>query len=155
MASRQQVVFKLDGEEYGLDIMKVHGIERYQQVTKVPNTPEYIEGIINLRGEVHPIYNLRKKFRMGEQEINDDTKIIIINSNDMMVGFTVDAVTEIIHIEEENIEAPPKLIAGVERRYICGVGKVEERMIILLDVDLILSEEEQQKIGQVLNEQNA
>lgn len=155
MATKQEVIFKLDGEEYGLDIMKVYGIEKYQQVTKIPNTPEYIEGIINLRGEVHPIYNLRKKFKMAEKQIDDETKMIIVNSNDMMVGFVVDAVTEIRYIEEEDIKPAPKLISGIDRKYIVGVGKVEERMIILLDVDLILEEEEKKEIGQVLEEKHA
>jgi len=155
MATKQEVIFKLGGEEYGLDIMKVYGIEKYQQITKVPNTPEYIEGIINLRGEVHPIYNLRKKFKMPEKPIDDDTKMIIVNSNDMMVGFIVDAVSEIRHIEESDIKPGPKLISGIDRRYIIGVGKVGERMIILLDVDLILEDEEKREISQVIEENNA
>ncbi|WP_058486293.1 chemotaxis protein CheW [Defluviitalea phaphyphila] len=150
MAIKQQVVFKLDNEEYGLDIMKVHGIEKYHKITKVPNTPDYIEGIINLRGEVHPIYNLRKKFKMPEKAIDDATKMIIVNSCDMMVGFIVDAVTEIRHIDEQDIKPAPKLISGVDRRYISGVAKADDRMIILLDVDLILEDEEKKEISQVL-----
>ncbi|NLK21881.1 MAG: purine-binding chemotaxis protein CheW [Epulopiscium sp.] len=152
MATRQEVIFKLGGEEYGLDIMKVYGIEKYHQVTKIPNTPEYIEGIINLRGEVHPIYNLRKKFKMPEKPIDDETKMIIVNSNEMMIGFIVDAVIEIRHIEEENIKPAPRLISGIDRRYITGVAKIDDRMVILLDVDLILEEEEKKEMSQVLEE---
>ncbi len=95
MASLQQVIFKLDHEEYGLNIMQVNGIEKYQEVVKVPNSPKYIEGIINLRGEVLPIYSLRKKFNLEEKEVNEDTKIIVVNTNDMMIGFVVDSVSEI------------------------------------------------------------
>ncbi|NLP46380.1 MAG: chemotaxis protein CheW [Epulopiscium sp.] len=150
---RQQVIFNLDQEEYGLDIMKVHGIEKYQPIVKIPNTPNYIEGIINLRGDIHPIYNLRKRFNLASKPVDDNTKIIIVNSNDMMVGFIVDSVTEIIQMEEEQIEAPPKLITGINRQYIDGVAKLEDRMVILLDIDLILSEEEQTGIKAVLKEE--
>ncbi|HOQ17040.1 MAG TPA: chemotaxis protein CheW [Defluviitaleaceae bacterium] len=152
MATRQEVIFKLGNEEYGLDIMKVYGIERYQKITKVPNTPEYIEGIINLRGEVYPIYNLRKKFHMPEKAVDDETKMIIVNSNEMMVGFIVDSVVEIRHIDEDNIKPAPKLISGIDRRYIIGVGEVDDRMIIILDVDLILEDEEKETVSQIINQ---
>jgi purine-binding chemotaxis protein CheW len=152
MATKQEVIFKLGGEEYGLEIMKVYGIERYQKVTKVPNTPEYIEGIINLRGEVYPIYNLRKKFNMPEKAVDDETKMIIVNSDGMMVGFVVDSVVEIRHIDENFIKPAPKLISGIDRRYIIGVGEVDDRMIILLDVDLILEEEEKDTVSQIVNQ---
>ncbi|NLL70776.1 MAG: purine-binding chemotaxis protein CheW [Epulopiscium sp.] len=152
VAVQQQVIFKLDQEEYGLDIMKVHGIEKHQPIVKVPNTPDYVEGIINLRGEVHPIYNLRKRFNLAPKAVDDSTKIIIVNSNEMMVGFMVDSVTEIVQIEEEQIDPPPKLITGIHSKYIGGVAKLQDRMVILLDIDLILSEEEQKGIQTVLQE---
>jgi purine-binding chemotaxis protein CheW len=154
MANSQLVVFKVGGEEFGIDIMKVFGIEKYQDIVRVPNTPTYIEGMINLRGEVYPIYNLRKKFHMDIKQADENTKFIIVNTNDMMVGLIVDAVVEIIHIEENNMEAPPKLIAGSARRYIAGVGKVGQRMIIILDVDLIMNDQEQTEINNMLDEHN-
>jgi purine-binding chemotaxis protein CheW len=126
MASIQQVIFKLDKEEYGLDIMKVNGIEKYQEVVKVPNSPEYIEGIINLRGEVLPIYSLRKKFNLVPKPMDDETKIIVTYTNDMKVGFVVDAVTEILYIEFDSIVDAPKIIAGINRKYIKSVAKQEQ-----------------------------
>jgi len=152
MASLQQVIFRLDHEEYGLNIMQVNGIEKYQEVVKVPNAPKYIEGIINLRGEVLPIYSLRKKFNLELKEINDDTKIIVVNTNDMMIGFVVDSVTEILQIEEDTIEPAPKIVTGVNRKYIKSVAKQEDRMIILIDIDLIVSDEEKAELEEAVVE---
>jgi purine-binding chemotaxis protein CheW len=152
MASLQQVIFRLDHEEYGLNIMQVNGIEKYQEVVKVPNAPKYIEGIINLRGEVLPIYSLRKKFNLELKEVNDDTKIIVVNTNDMMIGFVVDSVTEILQIEEDTIEPAPKIVTGVNRKYIKSVAKQEGRMIILIDIDLIVSDEEKAELEEVVVE---
>lgn len=146
MASQQQVVFKLDNEQYGIAIMKVYGIERFQEILNIPNTPSYIEGVINLRGEVLPIYNLRKRFNLAHREVDGDTKIIITKANDLQVGFIVDSVSEIINIDEEQIEATPNIITGIDRKYINSIAKIEDRMIILLDVDLVLSEEEYEGI---------
>jgi purine-binding chemotaxis protein CheW len=132
--------------------MQVNGIEKYQEVVKVPNAPKYIEGIINLRGEVLPIYSLRKKFNLELKEINDDTKIIVVNTNDMMIGFVVDSVTEILQIEEDTIEPAPKIVTGVNRKYIKSVAKQEDRMIILIDIDLIVSDEEKAELEEVVVE---
>ncbi len=152
MAALQQVVFKIDKEEYGLDIMKVNGIEKYQEVVRIPNSPEYVDGIINLRGEVLPVFNLRRKFHLPAKEVDDETKIIVAYTNDMKVGFVVDAVAEIINIDEENIEKTPRILAGVNRKYIKSVAKVTNRMIILLDIDLLVSDEEKISLGQVVEE---
>lgn len=153
MASLQQVIFKLDNEEYGLDIMKVNGIEKYQEVVKVPNSPVYIEGMINLRGEVLPIYSLRTKFNLEVKEPNDETKIIVVNTNDMKIGFVVDAVVEILNIDEDNVESAPKLVTGISRKYIKSVAKQEDnRMIVLIDIDLIVSDEEKLELGEVVDE---
>jgi len=151
MASIQQVIFRLDNEEYGLDIMKVNGIEKYQEVVKVPNSPEYIEGIINLRGEVLPIYSLRKKFNLVQKPMDDETKIIVTYTNDMKVGFVVDSVVEILHIDLESIVDAPKIVAGINRKYIKSVAKQEHRMIILIDVDLIVSDEEKLELGEAIS----
>ena len=152
MASLQQVIFRLDHEEYGLNIMQVNGIEKHQEVVKVPNSPKYIEGIINLRGEVLPIYSLRKKFNLEPKETDDETKIIVVNTNDMMIGFVVDSVSEILQIEEETIEQAPKIVTGINRKYIKSVAKQEGRMIILIDIDLIVSDEEKAELEEVIVE---
>lgn len=150
MATLQQVVFKLDKEEYGLNIMCVNGIEKYQEVVKIPNSPEYVDGIINLRGEVLPVFSLRKKFHLSEKENDDKTKIIVAYTNNMKIGFVVDVVVEILNIDEEDIEATPKILTGIDRRYIKSVAKVGERMIILLDIELIVSDEEKMSLGEVI-----
>ena len=153
MSTMQQVIFKLDKEEYGLDIMKVITIEKYQEVVKTPNTPEYITGIINLRGSVLPVYSLRKKFSLNEKEADDNTKIIVTVTNNMKIGFIVDSVEEILNIEADNIEDAPKIVTGINRKYVKSIAKMEDRMVILLDIDLIISEEEQQELNKVSKEQ--
>lgn len=153
MSTMQQVIFKLDKEEYGLDIMKVITIEKYQEVVKVPNTPEYITGVINLRGGVLPIYCLRKKFNLQEKEADDNTKIIVTVTNGMKIGFIVDSVQEILNIEDENIEETPKIVTGINRKYIKSIAKVDDRMVILVDIDLVISEEEQFELGKVVEEE--
>lgn len=150
MATLQQVVFKLDKEEYGLDIMRVNGIEKYQEVVKIPNSPEYVDGIINLRGEVLPVFSLRKKFRLDAKEYDDKTKIIVAYTNNMKIGFVVDMVIEILNIDEDDVEATPKILTGIDRKYIKSVAKVDERMIILLDIELIVSDEEKISLGEVV-----
>ncbi len=150
MSSMQHVIFNLEQENYGLDIMKVITIEKYQEVVKVPNTPEYITGIINLRDSVLPIYSLRKKFHLPEKELDDDTKIIVTVTNGMNIGFIVDGVQEIINIEDRVIEDAPKIVTGVHHKYIKSIAKLDERMVILIDIDLIISEEEQLELGKVV-----
>lgn len=150
MATTQQVIFKIDNEEYGLEIMRVNIIEKYQDPVKVPNTPEYIEGIINLRGEVIPIYNLRKKFSLPKKETTEDTMIIITKTMDVKVGFIVDAVVEIKVIDEDNIESAPKMVTGNGmRKYIKSVAKFDSRLVVLLDADMMLTESEQENLQQV------
>lgn len=150
MSVIQQVVFKISNEEYGVDIMSVNSIEKYQEVVKIPNAPEYVDGIINLRGEVLPVFSLRKKFHLEDTEKDERTKIIVAFADDMKIGFIVDSVTEIISIDEENIEKTPKLLTGIDRRYIKNVAKVGERMIILLDIELLVSDEEKISLGEII-----
>jgi purine-binding chemotaxis protein CheW len=152
MAILQQVIFKLDKEEYGIDIMKVNVIEKYSEVVKIPNAPEYIEGIINLRGEVLPVYSLRKKFNLEEKQVDENTKIIVTIVNDMKIGFVVDSVMEILHIEDENVEDAPQIVTGISHKYIKSVAKLDDRMIILVDISLIVSDEEKLSMGQVVEE---
>jgi purine-binding chemotaxis protein CheW len=151
MATLQQVVFKLDKEEYGLDIMKVNGIEKYQEVVKIPNSPDYIEGMINLRGEVLPIFSLRKKFDLSDKETDEETKIIVAYTNDLKVGFVVDSVQEILQINEEDVEVAPPIVTGIDRKYIKSIAKVEDRMVTLIDIDLIVTDEEKISLGEAVN----
>ncbi|NLY43109.1 MAG: purine-binding chemotaxis protein CheW [Clostridiaceae bacterium] len=149
LMSMQFVIFKIEAEEFGVDIMKVKEIIKPLQIVRVPNTPVFIEGIINLRGKVHPVFNLRKKFGFPEKPFDDDTKIVIVDVNGVDIGFIVDEVNEIVRIEEDQIEEAPRFISGVNSQYISGVGKIDSRMIIILDLDLVLSVDEQEQLKAV------
>ncbi|SDJ99482.1 chemotaxis protein CheW [Natronincola ferrireducens] len=146
MAEKQYVIFKLCGEEYGVEINHVQEITEYKKATKVPNVPSFIEGIINLRGNITPIVSLKKKFNLEEGEIQENNRIIIINLKNKHVGFIVDDASQVLTMEEKQIENPPELLTGIDRQYITGIGKVEEKIIILLDLEKILTEEEKEEI---------
>lgn len=144
----QLVTFRLASEEYGLPITKVQEINRLVPVTKLPQTPNFMEGIINLRGRIIPVIDLRKRFAMNISAHDDDTRIIIVEINGQVVGVTVDAVTEVIRLSTANIEPPPATVA-VDSRYIDGVGKINDRLIILLNVDNILTDQEELTVKKI------
>lgn len=144
----QLVTFRLANEEYGLPITKVQEINRLVPVTKLPQTPSFMEGIINLRGRIIPVIDLRKRFELPITAHDEYTRIIIVEINGQTVGVTVDAVTEVVRISTANVEPPP-LSVTVNSRYISGVGKQDGRLIILLEIDQILSEQEEQAVRQM------
>ncbi|NBI05803.1 purine-binding chemotaxis protein CheW [Senegalia massiliensis] len=146
MAEKQFVVFKLDGEEYGINIINVKEIGIYKEPVKIPNSPEFIEGIINYRGEVIPIVNLKKRFNLNDLIISNNTRVIIININDKQVGFVVDEASQTIRIDEEHIENTPEMVTRIDSEYITGVGKVEDRLILIIDLEKVLTDSEKQKI---------
>ena len=146
MAEVQLVVFNLCNEEYGVDIMQVKEIVNYMVPVKVPNAPEFIEGIINLRSEIIPIINLKKRFNIEGQEIEENKRIIVMNINEKKVGFVVDEASEVISIENESIEPAPDIVTGVDRKYITGIGKSGERILIILELDKLFSEEEHEEL---------
>lgn len=143
MAEHQLVVFKLNQEEYGVEIMQVQEISPYQKPTKVPNAPTFVDGIINLRGEVIPIVNLKCRFKIAETEISEQTRLIVINNGSKRIGFIVDDASEVVTMEEENIEDVPPMIAGEDRRYIKGIGKIGNRILIILDLHKLFTGEEE------------
>ena len=133
----QIVAFKLAKEEYAIDILSVQEIIKPTAVTRVPKAPPYIEGVINLRGNVVPVINLRYRFALGEGNQTDASRIIILNVNDIKTGITVDSVTEVIRIKRDDIETPD-LIGAVDKRFVQGVGKYKERLLIMLDLPEVL-----------------
>ena len=143
---KQYVVFKLNEEEYGVEISHVQEITEYKTVTNVPNTPSFIEGIINLRGNIVPIVSIKKRFELSQEEASTDHRVIIINLGSKQVGFIVDDASQVLTMNENQIENPPDLITGIDRDYIIGIGKVAEKIIILLDLEKILSENEKKEI---------
>lgn len=146
MAELQLVVFKLDQEEYGVDIMQVQEISPYQELTKVPNSPVFVDGIVNLRGDVIPVVSLKKKFHIAESEITELTRLIVINNGNKRTGFVVDDASEVITISDKDVEEAPQMIVGNERKYIQGVGKLNDRILIILDLHKLLTEEEKNQL---------
>jgi len=134
----QVVAFLLNDEEYAVNILAVQEIIRPTAITRVPKAPEYVQGVINLRGNVVPVINLRKRFGCNKENlIDDNTRIIILNVNEVKAGITVDSVTEVIRISGENIEEP-NLIESLDKKYVDGIGKYENRLLILLNLEEIL-----------------
>lgn len=132
------VVFKLNQEYYGLPIEKVISIEKIGEITRIPNAPDYIKGVINLRGEVIPVVNLKKKLNIGDNELNMNSRIIVVNEDEMVVGLVVDFSSEVLEIDREDIDKPPETKDNQLIEYISGIGKTSDRLIILLDLLKIL-----------------
>ncbi len=142
--------FKLANEEYGLEILKVREIIGLMDITRVPRTAEFMKGVINLRGKVEPVVDLRLKFGMEETEATDQTVIIVVQysygNNEFTMGILVDEVLEVLNIEAKQIEPPPNFGSGaIEADFILGVGKQDKRVIFLLDIGKILTDQETQE----------
>ena len=135
----QLVTFTISQEEFGVDILKVQEIIRTMEITRVPRSPAFVEGVINLRGKVIPIIDLRKRFDMDSRGHDNQTRIIVIELERMIVGFVVDSVSEVLRIPASTVEAPPAVVSGIESEYISGVGKLDDRLLILIDLDKLLS----------------
>ena len=140
----QLVSFKIANEEFGIDILNVQEINRMVPITRVPNSPVFVEGIINLRGRVLPVIDLRAKLGLPKKEYDKDTRIVVVNIEGKTVGFLVDAVSEVLRIPKSITEAPPEIITGINSEYITAVGKLDDRLLILLDLNKLLVEEEKE-----------
>ena len=143
----QLVTFSIGEEEFGVDILKVQEIIRTMEITKVPRAQPFVEGVINLRGKVIPIIDLRRRFELASKTHDKHTRIIVIEMDVMIVGFVVDSVSEVLRIPASTVEPPPPVVAGMESEYISGVGKLQDRLLILLDLDKLLSTEEMEKLN--------
>lgn len=138
--ARQFVVFKVGTQEFGADIHKVSIIEKPMKATRVPATPEYIKGVINLRGEIIPIMSMRLKFDLPEIEEDDDTRIIIFKFNEMTLGILVDLVDEVITLQESDIESVTSVTNDRSLDYIIGIAKADGRIITLLNIEKLITE---------------
>ncbi|NLP18123.1 MAG: chemotaxis protein CheW [Firmicutes bacterium] len=134
----QLVVFQLGDEEYGIDILRVQEIKRMLAITRVPNAPHFIEGVINLRGQIIPVLDLRRRFKLPVGEITDNSRIMIINVDELTVGMIVDVVLEVISLPLEDISPTPSLVTGINAQFLDGIGKVEGRLLIILNPQQIL-----------------
>ena len=145
----QLVTFKLGTEEFGVDILKVQEINKMMSITKIPNAPTFIEGVINLRGKIIPIVDLRKRLGFRDQMYDKSTRIIVVELDGLVLGFIVDSVSEVLRIPENTIEPPPSMVAGIESEYIEGVGKLDDRLLILLELKKVFSSPERKDIENI------
>ena len=143
----QLVSFKIGEAEFGVDILRVQEINKMMDLTTVPNTPPFVEGVVNLRGRIIPVLNLRSRLGLEVKEYDSDTRIIVVELHDKTLGFIVDEVKEVLRIPKSITEQPPEVVSGVDAEYITAIGKLEDRLLILLDLTKILSNQEQKELA--------
>lgn len=137
--AREYLTFRLDQEEYGIDILKVQEIRGYEPPTRIANAPEFIKGVVNLRGTIVPIVDMRLKFNCANAEYNNFTVVIILNLRTRVVGIVVDSVSDVMELSPDNIKAAPDIESVIDNGCILGLGSVGERMLILLDIEKLMS----------------
>ena len=140
--SREFLSFVLGEEHYALDIMSVKEIRGYESVTKIANAPSFIKGVINLRGDIVPIVDLRLKFEVGEANYNEFTIVIMLNVLDRIVGIVVDGVSDVIRLADEEIRPPPEFGVAFDSRYLLGLVPIEDHMVILVNIESLISSDE-------------
>ena len=143
------MVFDLSTEAYGVDIGAVREIIRLQDITKVPRTPEFVEGVINLRGKVIPVVDLRKRFGLPAEEESKENRIVVVDIGAQDIGVIVDAVTEVLRIATESVEPPASVIITADSEYLLGIAKLDSRLIILLDLEQVLTEAEHNSLLEI------
>lgn len=139
VGAREYLTFRLDQEEYGIDILKVQEIRGYEQPTRIANAPAFIKGVVNLRGTIVPIVDMRLKFNCAQADYNSFTVVIILNLRDRVVGIVVDSVSDVMELSAENIRSAPDVKSAIDNGCILGLGSVGERMLILLDIEKLMS----------------
>ncbi|SDJ01441.1 chemotaxis protein CheW [Salimicrobium halophilum] len=140
------IVFQVEDEEYAIPVDQVHAIERMMPITRVPGTPDFVEGVMNLRGVVTPVIHLRERFGLSRKENGDHTRVIIVAIEQMSVGLVVDHANDVLDLNESQVEPPPEVVGNVEAEYIQGVAKVGKRLLVLLSLEKVLSKEELLKL---------
>lgn len=154
--SKKFVTFELGEEEFGADVMQIKEISRMKETTSVPTAPSFVEGVINLRGTITPIIDLRRRLGLEEAEYDSETRIVIAELDDQFTGMIVDTVTDVLEIPEEDVDPTPGLVTTeVSEEYLKGVGKVgEDRLVVLLDLSRVLSREELEEVKNATDEQD-
>lgn len=136
------VTFTLGKEEYGIDIQRVQELRGYDAVTRIANAPDYIKGVVNLRGIIVPVIDMRIKFNLGTPTYDQFTVVIVLNIRGRVVGMVVDSVSDVITLEPQQIKPPPEMGAALDTDYLIGLGTLEQRMLILVDIDRLMSSDE-------------
>ncbi|MHB9039191.1 MAG: chemotaxis protein CheW [Melioribacteraceae bacterium] len=149
----QLVSFKIGNEEFGVDILNVQEINKMTTLTKVPNAPDFVEAVINLRGRVIPVIDLRIRLHLPKKEHDKDTRIIVVEIENKTIGFIVDSVNEVLRIPVNITEAPPEIVTGVDSDFIKSVGKLEDRLLILIDLKKILTTTYEKELSTMLEEE--
>jgi purine-binding chemotaxis protein CheW len=142
----QLVTFKLAGQKYAVDILKVQEINNMKEITTIPNAPSFLEGAINLRGKVIPVLNLRKKFSFEDNPSPDTAKIVIMDVRGVIMGLVVDSVSDVLRIPRDLVEPPPPVSSNISSEFLAGIAKLEEGLVILLNIDKLLGEEEHKAV---------
>lgn len=150
----QFLTFMLDGEEYGLDILRVQEIKGWDTVTSIPNTPEYIRGVINLRGTIVPIIDLRRRFGLEAKEYGPTTVVIVLrvdsaDGRSRVMGIVVDAVSDVYNISEDDLKPPPDFGAAINVEYVKGIATVQDKMVIGLDIDHLMNGREMESLDRL------
>lgn len=146
---RKVIIFRLQDEDYGVDVAQVHAIERVLPITRVANVPHFVTGVINLRGVVTPVIDLRKRFAMSDAVYDELTRIVIVRALDVQVGLIVDQARDVIDIPKDVVEEPPSGLGKVDVRYLEGVAKLEDRLLVLLNLEQVLAKEDVQKLENI------
>ena len=149
VSNNEFLTFTLGKEEYGIDILRMQEIRGYDAVNAIANTPEFIKGVINLRGIIVPIVDMRIKFNLGKAEYNQFTVVIILNLSHRVVGMVVDGVSDVITLTADQIKAAPEFSASLDTRYIMGLGAVDSRMIILMDIERLMTSSDMDLVDRV------
>ncbi|HPO07040.1 MAG TPA: chemotaxis protein CheW [bacterium] len=152
--SQQYVSFTLEKEEYGIPILHVREIIRYENLTRIPQSAQYVEGVLNLRGQVIPVADLRRRFGLAEIQHDNSTRIVVVELDDRVIGMLVDSVSEVQSIEERQIEPLPPLGAKIDSQFIRGVGKLDNRLIILLDLNQAFHTSEENLMAEQAQKEN-
>ena len=141
-AKGEFLTFRLGGEEYGIDILRVQEIRSYEQPTRIANTPEFLRGVVNLRGVIVPIVDLRLKLSCESAEYNSFTVVIVLNVKGRVVGAVVDSVSDVLALDKDTIKPAPEMSSAVDTSFITGIGSVADRMLILMDIEGLMASEE-------------
>ena len=142
LSGGEYLTFSLGDDVYGIEILKVQEIRSFEQATKIANTPDFIKGVINLRGHIVPIVDLRMRFNLSRVEYNDFTVVIVLNLNKRIIGIVVDSVSDVLALTSAQISPVPDLVASIDTKYLLGLATVEQQMLILLNIEQLMTSQE-------------